>query len=128
MSPTSQELSLLLHPIVPDSLAHNKRVLSNLRSLTSFLLGVSAAILNLESLYGFLYYILGSSLVSLLIHVLLVDGRPEKYFPGNGDRGSDGKAGNSSGAWRDVWLGGGVLTEGVSGFVLGWAGVGGVIR
>ena len=32
------------------------------------------------------------------------------------------------GAWRDVWLGGGVLGEALSGFVLGWAGVGGVLR
>lgn len=41
-----------------------------------------------------------------------------------------GRRGTSSreGAWRDLWLGGGVLTEGLSGFVLGWAGVGGVIR
>ena len=31
-------------------------------------------------------------------------------------------------AWRDVWLGGGVLGEALSGFVLGWAGVGGVLR
>lgn len=133
MPPTSQELSLLLHPIVPDSLAHNTRVLSNLRSLTSFLLGISAAILNLESVSGFLYYVLGSSLVSLLIHFLLAKGQPGKYFPGNGDRGlelngKDGRVGGSSGAWRDVWLGGGVLAEGLSGFVLGWAGVGGLIR
>lgn len=32
------------------------------------------------------------------------------------------------GAWRDVWLGGGVVSEALSGFVLGWAGVGGVLR
>lgn len=32
------------------------------------------------------------------------------------------------GAWRDVWFGGGVLGEALSGFVLGWAGVGGVLR
>jgi ER membrane protein complex subunit 6 len=38
------------------------------------------------------------------------------------------KGGGGQGAWKDLWLGGGVLTEGLSGFVLGWAGVGGVIR
>ncbi|CAG8170206.1 unnamed protein product [Penicillium nalgiovense] len=32
------------------------------------------------------------------------------------------------GAWRDVWFGGGVMSEALSGFVLGWAGVGGVLR
>ena len=33
-----------------------------------------------------------------------------------------------AGAWKDVWFGGGVLSEALSGFVLGWAGVGGVLR
>jgi len=32
------------------------------------------------------------------------------------------------GAWKDVWFGGGVFSEALSGFVLGWAGVGGVLR
>jgi EMC6 len=69
----------------------------------------------------------------LLVHFLLAEGQPGKYFPGNGDRqvdmnGKDGNGSSSSGAWRDVWLGGGVLTEGLSGYVLGWAGIGGVIR
>lgn len=32
------------------------------------------------------------------------------------------------GAWRDLWFGGGVMGEALSGFVLGWAGVGGVLR
>lgn len=43
----------------------------------------------------------------------------------------DGKRGGfvlRRGGWRDVWFGGGVLSEALSGFVLGWAGVGGVLR
>lgn len=44
-------------------------------------------------------------------------------------RGGDGRGVLlRKGAWRDVWLGGGVLSEALSGFVLGWAGVGGVLR
>lgn len=39
-----------------------------------------------------------------------------------------GKPIQRKGAWRDVWLGGGVMGEALSGFVLGWAGVGGVLR
>lgn len=39
-----------------------------------------------------------------------------------------GKPVQRKGAWRDVWLGGGVMGEALSGFVLGWAGVGGVLR
>jgi hypothetical protein len=63
-----------------------------------------------------------------LIHFILVEGQPEKYFAGNGDRGVDGRKGGGTGAWREVWFGGGVLGEALSGYVLGWAGVGGVIR
>lgn len=40
----------------------------------------------------------------------------------------DAGSGLRKGAWRDVWFGGGVLGEALSGFVLGWAGVGGVLR
>jgi hypothetical protein len=42
--------------------------------------------------------------------------------------GANGKPVQRKGAWRDVWLGGGVMGEALSGFVLGWAGVGGVLR
>jgi len=120
MPPTSQELSLLLNPLVPDSAAHNNRVLSNIRSLSGFVLGIAAGILGLESYYGFLFYILGSCVVSGLVQIILAGGNPEAYFAGPGGQGS--------GAWREVWFGGGVLGEALSGFVLGWAGVGGVIR
>ena len=51
------------------------------------------------------------------------------YFPGSGELVErDGKAVRRKGAWRDVWFGGGVMGEALSGFVLGWAGVGGVLR
>jgi ER membrane protein complex subunit 6 len=103
------------------------QTLSNIRSISSLLLGISAGILGLESTNGFLYYILGSFVVSVFIHFLLVEGQPEKDFAGNGDRGVDGKKGGT-GAWGEVWFGGGVLGEALSGYVLGWAGVGGVIR
>jgi ER membrane protein complex subunit 6 len=42
--------------------------------------------------------------------------------------GNKGAVVQRKGAWRDVWLGGGVVSEALSGFVLGWAGVGGVLR
>ena len=60
------------------------------------------------------------------------------YFPGSSgeiegidQRGiirNDGAVVKRQGAWRDVWFGGGVFGEALSGFVLGWAGVGGVVR
>ncbi|KAK2733968.1 hypothetical protein FQN57_001905 [Myotisia sp. PD_48] len=145
MPPTSQEVSLLINPLVPDSVTHNLRVFSNLHSLTAFLLGVSAGILGLQSTSGFIFYLLGTVFVSLLFHGLLVgfDTSPEAgkgaggvgtYFPGNGElvsspgKGGVGKVYSRKGAWRDVWLNSGVVMEAISGFVLGWAGVGGVLR
>ncbi|KAK2809427.1 hypothetical protein FQN50_003886 [Emmonsiellopsis sp. PD_5] len=137
MPPTSQELSLLINPLVPDSVMHNNRTLSTLHSLTSFLLGLSAGILGLRSSHGFLFYLLGTLLVSFLFHAVLIGFGGSMmgvgaYFPGTGEivSGGDGKGSGSGrkGAWRDLWFGGGVMGEALSGFVLGWAGVGGVLR
>ena len=184
MPPTRQELSLLINPVVPDAVLHNKGVsrfptlssirqqpllydfvnflpdppiirparsvpkkltipqtLSSIHSLAAFLLGISAGILGLQSSHGFLFYFLGTLFVSLLFHAVLVgfnasdgaagatggggSGGADRYFPGTGEIVEGGRR---KGAWRDVWFAGGVVGEGVSGFVLGWAGVGGFLR
>lgn len=84
------------------------------------------------------------------MHVVLARGRAEEFFVGSGvqeesrlksggaGRGKEGGKGKGegegvenyvrTGAWREIWLGGGVLGEALSGFVLGWAGVGGLVR
>lgn len=56
-----------------------------------------------------------------------IDGRGVARMELDG-RGSGSGFVLRKGAWRDVWFGGGVLGEALSGFVLGWAGVGGVLR
>ncbi|PGH19188.1 hypothetical protein AJ80_04159 [Polytolypa hystricis UAMH7299] len=131
MPPTNQELSLLINPLVPESVMHNKRTLTTLHSLTSFLLGLSAGILGLQSTNGFLFYLIGTIIVSFLFHAVLI-GFPRPtgaFFPGTGELvGNNGNGQDRKGAWRDVWFGGGVMGEALSGFVLGWAGVGGVLR
>jgi hypothetical protein len=64
---------------------------------------------------------------------VLAKGSPGEYFAGSGTSvevpkaNGKGRSKEMAGAWRDVWLGSG-LFEGLSGFVLGWAGVGGVVR
>ncbi|EXJ54767.1 hypothetical protein A1O7_10108 [Cladophialophora yegresii CBS 114405] len=133
MPASPQELSMLLDPLVPESIQHNTRVLSNIRSISGLLLGIAAGILGLESLYGFAFYLVSNTLISLLFYFLLAKGTPQRYFAGSaGSRGlnENGKPGRNSGtgAWREIWFGGGLSTEALSGFVLGWAGVGGVIR
>lgn len=57
-----------------------------------------------------------------------IEGMDGKGRIGMGTRTTDGGLVTRKGAWRDVWFGGGVLGEALSGFVLGWAGVGGVLR
>jgi hypothetical protein len=132
-------------------LTNYQQVLSALHSLTAFLLGLSAGVLGLQSTYGFAFYFAGTVLVSGLFHLVLLSrsggAGAGAFFPGAGgeidgrvemtksgvvkmDLGLGGKGGYilRKGAWRDVWFGGGVLSEALSGFVLGWAGVGGVLR
>ncbi|KAJ5688674.1 hypothetical protein N7462_003066 [Penicillium macrosclerotiorum] len=151
MAPTKQELSLLVNPLVPEAVQHNYRVLSSLHSLTAFLLGLSAGVLALQSTAGFAFYFLGTVLVSGLFHLVLLyrsgGAGAGAFFPGSnggeieGRISMDPRSGAVSmqkenkglfvlrkGAWRDVWFGGGVMSEALSGFVLGWAGVGGVLR
>ncbi|KIW13872.1 hypothetical protein PV08_06653 [Exophiala spinifera] len=132
MAPSSHELSSLLDPLVPESLTHNTRTLSNIRSISGLLLGIAAGILGLESLQGFGFYLAANMILSALFYFLLAGATPQKYFAGNsGTRGlnENGKGRNhGTGAWSEIWLGGGLFTDALSGFVLGWAGVGGVIR
>ncbi|GAB1744410.1 hypothetical protein NU219Hw_g1688t1 [Hortaea werneckii] len=64
------ERELAIHPIVQESVQHNARTISNIRSLTASLFGVAAGTLGLESLPGFIFYMIGTVLVSTLIYLL----------------------------------------------------------
>lgn len=79
-----------------------------------------------------MFYFVGQQLISSLFWFLMVksEGDAERFFAGSVVEGTGSKKseGRRVGAWKDVWLGGGLFTEALSGFVLGWAGVGGVIR
>ncbi|KAE8352088.1 hypothetical protein BDV28DRAFT_8259 [Aspergillus coremiiformis] len=143
MPPTKQEISLLINPLVPEAVQHNNRILANLHSISSFLLGLTAGILALQSATGFLFYLAGTVVVSGVFHVFLLYRSSGQgagvFFPGPNvgeiegidDMGlvwGVGREMRRKGSWRDVWLGGGVFGEALSGFVLGWAGLGGVLR
>ncbi|GAB7364422.1 hypothetical protein MBLNU230_g4963t1 [Neophaeotheca triangularis] len=75
-----EERKLALEPIVQESLQHNARTVSNIRSLTASLFGVAAGTLGLESWPGFVFYFIGTAIVSLLIFTLKTDGKAEVYF------------------------------------------------
>jgi hypothetical protein len=88
--------------------------LNNIRTLTSTLFGLTCGVLGLESYTGFLFYLLGTIFVSLLIHVFLAKGKPSAFFQN---------------PLTEIWAGGGgVLGEGLSGFVLGWTGAWGIVH
>lgn len=91
----------LLPQLKPDP----PQTLSNIRSLTSSLTGLTAGTLGLSSLAGFAFYLLQHLLVSLLIHFGpgACAGNPDKYFYA---------------VWGDLW--GGEVVGGLMGFVLTW--------
>ncbi|KAJ9669190.1 proliferating cell nuclear antigen [Coniosporium apollinis] len=74
------ERELAIHPIVQESVQQNARTISNIRNLTASLFGVAAGTLGLESYPGFIFYLLGTLVVSVLILLLRTEGRPKAYF------------------------------------------------
>ncbi|KAF2836395.1 hypothetical protein M501DRAFT_1019188 [Patellaria atrata CBS 101060] len=80
MAGISDERELAIHPIVMESVQHNAKTISNIRSLTASLFGVVAGTLGLESYPGFIFYLVGSLTVSLLIYLFRTQGKPSAYF------------------------------------------------
>jgi hypothetical protein len=109
-----------IHPIVPESMMHNTRSLSNLNSLTAALLGVSAGILGLESYSGFLFYLIFSIITGVLFYLVKVapsstrEGR-SLFDTGRYFRGA-----------LDFWTSG--LLNGLSGYILTWTLFYGLVR
>lgn len=56
------------------------KVTSNIRALTASLFGVAAGTLGLESYPGFLFFIIGTIVVQVLVLLLRAEGKQEKYF------------------------------------------------
>ncbi|MCJ1468482.1 hypothetical protein MMC07_007111 [Pseudocyphellaria aurata] len=105
------ERELAIHPIVQESVQHNTQVISNIRNLSASLFGVASGILGLESYLGFLFYLLGTFVVSALIFVVLAESRPARYFQN---------------PLTELWTA--ELLGGLSSFVLTWTLFYGLIR
>jgi hypothetical protein len=129
-SALNEERELAINPLVATSLQHNNQVsdspplpptthayslspqvISNIRNLTASLFGVAAGTLGLESYPGFIFYLLGTLVVSLLLFALKTEGKPEKYFYK---------------PLGDMWMG--EVFGGLSGFVLTWTLFYGLVR
>ncbi|KAI9684181.1 MAG: hypothetical protein M1829_003451 [Trizodia sp. TS-e1964] len=104
------EKELAIHPIVAESVQHNSKVISQLRNLSASVFGVAAGVLGLESYPGFLFYLLGTLLISLLTLVFLAEANPKKFFV----------------ASVDIWTSD--VFSGLSSFVLTWTLFFGLVR
>ncbi|KJZ71213.1 hypothetical protein HIM_09419 [Hirsutella minnesotensis 3608] len=101
-----------LQPVVQDSVIHNSKTHSNLHSLAASLFGVSAGIIGLESYDGFLFYIVLSTVTTLLFYFLQV--APESLA----EKRSIFDTGRYFQSAVDFWTSG--ILGGLSGFVLTW--------
>ncbi|VVT57164.1 uncharacterized protein SAPINGB_P005566 [Magnusiomyces paraingens] len=75
-----KERELQISPLYIPNIVFNKLTISYIRNVTSLAFGICAGILQLESIYGFLFYFVASTLVSFLIQVLVVGSSPLSYF------------------------------------------------
>ena len=79
------------------------QTVSNIRALTASLFGVAAGTLGLESWPGFIFYFMGTAVVSMLIFGLKAESDPKAYF---------------FRPFSDLWVGD--LFGGLMSFVLTW--------
>ena len=100
--PSARHVHLLTLPL---------QVVSNIRNLTASLFGVAAGTLGLESYPGFIFYLVGTLIVSLLVFVFRAEGKPSEYFHQ---------------PLGDLW--GGDVLSGLSSFVLTWTLFYGLVR
>ncbi|KAJ3091112.1 ER membrane complex subunit 6 [Quaeritorhiza haematococci] len=71
------------------SIRHNTKTITYTRSSLAAVAGAAAGILGLQGwIYGFLFYVFSSLLMSSLVWGLGAGGKPERYFA----------------SWRGVWV------------------------
>lgn len=97
MSPSPE--TILFEPNV----AANKKKLQQVQDVMSLALGVGAGILGLESLYGFLFFLIGFSLSNLGFFIECCKGESELFF---------------TNPIRQVFVDG--IFSGLSGYVMMW--------
>lgn len=62
------------------SIEANKKKLQHVHDIMALALGVGAGVLTLESVYGFLFYIIGFTLTNLVFYQICCQGRVKEFF------------------------------------------------
>ena len=62
------------------SIEANKQKLQHMHDVASLALGVGSGILTLESLNGFIFYLVGITATNLLFYIICGESKPSKYF------------------------------------------------
>ncbi|ODV69162.1 hypothetical protein HYPBUDRAFT_105679 [Hyphopichia burtonii NRRL Y-1933] len=62
------------------SIESNKKKLQHIHDVMSLALGVGAGVLTLESLYGFLFYVVGLSISNAAFFVICCRSEPSRFF------------------------------------------------
>ncbi|KAI9720456.1 MAG: hypothetical protein M1812_002962 [Candelaria pacifica] len=141
------ERELAINPIVQESVQHNTRILSSLRSVTASLFGIAAGILGLESWPGFLFYFLGTLIISILVWILRAEGLSQLSNDGSGSENMERSIGKEASGGKGQenrrgqkakggkYFQGGLLEimgfevlDGLSSFVLTWTLFFGLVR
>ena len=62
------------------SIEANKQKLQHIHDISSLVLGIGCGILTLESIYGFLFYLVGFTVTNGIFYTICCEGNPKKFF------------------------------------------------